>query len=304
MDRFYASPSGRSDEPWFRLGTVDVTTTVLLCGLSVISMFVWAANRRAVELLRLSAFDVRRGQVWRVVTCPIANAPSLSGVLAVVMLYLFGREIERSLGRSRYLWFTGTLVVLPSLFATALGLDFGGLFLLETGLFVAFIATYPTAMGFFGIPLWVFGAVFIGIQVLQLTGERQWDWLAVLALIVGLAMLLARSFGLSPLDWIPRIPLPSFVTGETRRSPASRPGASRPAARGPRVGRRKGEATVTPLRPAGGKEATPSAADLLRQAEIDVLLDKINEHGIGSLTPEERRRLDDHSRRLREERGG
>ena len=42
----------------------------------------------------------------------------------------------------------------------------------ETGMFVAFIATYPNAMGFFGIPLWVFGVVFIGIQVLQLTGAR------------------------------------------------------------------------------------------------------------------------------------
>ena len=44
------------------------------------------------------------------------------------------------------------------------------------------------------------------------------------------------------------------------------------------------------------------ALRLLRQAEVDILLEKINEHGIKSLTPEERRRLDEHSRRMRDER--
>jgi len=38
----------------------------------------------------------------------------------------------------------------------------------------------------------------------------------------------------------------------------------------------------------------------VEQAELDVLLDKIGQSGIDSLTKEERRRLDELSRRMRD----
>lgn len=44
---------------------------------------------------------------------------------------------------------------------------------------------------------------------------------------------------------------------------------------------------------------TPSPASLGARAELDGLLDKISAEGFGSLTPEERRRLDELSQRLR-----
>jgi membrane associated rhomboid family serine protease len=300
MDRFYSSPSHQPDEPWFRVGTIDVNTTILICGLSVISMFVWAVSNQAIDALTLyraptSIQDILSGgstfQPWGMVTWPLANAPSLATVLSILMMFLFGREIERSLGRRRFLWFLAPMVLLPGVAAALLKTDLGGLFLLTTGLFVAFVATYPTAIGFFGIPLWVFGAVFIGIDILQTIGSRDLEYFVLIVVVVALGLLEARAFGLSHLEWIPRVPLPSSVTGE-------------PSPRGPKQGRRqrrgrKGAATVTPIRPSN---ATPTSAELLRQAEIDILLDKINEHGIGSLTPEERRRLDEHSRRMREER--
>ena len=47
----------------------------------------------------------------------------------------------------------------------------------------------------------------------------------------------------------------------------------------------------------------PQPGEGLRQAELDMLLDKIAASGIESLTPEERRRLDEASRRLRDEKG-
>jgi len=168
---------------------------------------------------------------------------------------------------------------------------FGGLFLLETAMFLVFIAAYPTAMGFFGIPLWVFGAVFIGIQVLQLTAVRAWEWLLVMVVDIAISFLGARAMGLSSLEWIPRVPLPASLSGDrrSRRHPGSR-----------RSGHRRGPAPVTPIRPVG-TAATPTAADLLRQAEIDVLLDKISEHGIDSLSAAERRRLDELSKRMRDD---
>lgn len=291
MERFFASPSGGSDEPWFRVGTFDVTTTVLVCGLAVVSMVVWAIDSSLVAILDLDSSKISSGQVWRLITWPIVNTPSFGAVLGIVMMYLFGREVERGLGRSRFLVFLATLVLVPAVVGFALDvIGFGGLFLVETAMFLAFIATYPTAMGFFGIPLWVFGAVFIGIQVLQLTGVRAWEWLAVLFVDIAVALLGARAFGLSSLSWIPKLPLPASLAGAGARGPRRR------------TRRRRGPAPVTPIRPTG-TTATPSAADLLRQAEIDVLLDKISEHGIDSLTAAERRRLDELSKHLRDNRG-
>jgi len=292
MDRFYTSPSQGPDEPWFRVGTVEVTTTVIICALSSAAMFVWAISKKLVSHLDLISPYVLEGQVWRLVTWPIANGPSLGAVLGIVMMFLFGREVERSLGRTRFLWFTAALTLVPAAIGVALDISFfGGLFLLEMGMFATFIATFPNATGFFGIPLWVFGVVFIGIQVLQLAGGRAWGWLTIVVVEVALSLLGARAFGLSPLEWIPKVPLPASLAGPTQR----RKGSKRP-----RKPKTKGHATVTPIRPTG-QRSTPTAADLLRQAEIDVLLDKISAHGLSSLTPEERRRLDEHSRRLREE---
>ena len=39
-------------------------------------------------------------------------------------------------------------------------------------MFLVFIAEYPFARFFFGIPAWAIGAVIVGIEVLQLLGDR------------------------------------------------------------------------------------------------------------------------------------
>ena len=104
-------------------------------------------------------------------------------------------------------------------------------------------------------------------------------------------MFAGRAMGiLEELDWMPKIPLPHSLSGEPRAR------RSRAARRGPHSRRKRGPADVIPMRP-----GQPTPDDLLRQAEMDVLLDKISEHGLDSLTADERRRLDEHSRRLRGE---
>jgi len=312
MDRFYSSPSHQPDEPWFRVGTVDVTSSVLVAALCAVSMFVYAIDKTLLGWLWLvsdglpfgSAIygGVRQGQVWRLVTWPMFNPPSVWTVVDIAIIWYFGREIERQLGRIRYLWFLGTIVIVPAIgyvlvvptFIAQSGSVIAGALYLASALIIAFVAMYPTAQAFFGIPFWILAVVVELVTVLQLVGDRVWDGLWFLVLLTAVALLAARSFGISELEWIPKIPLPSALSGESRRPSRA------PSGRGARRrGGRKGSATVTPIRP---PNATPTSADLLRQAEIDVLLDKINEHGIGSLTPEERRRLDEHSRRMREER--
>jgi membrane associated rhomboid family serine protease len=288
MDRFF--PSNQQSDPWFRVGTVDVTTTILIVGIGVCSMFAWAIDPRSLDPHKLLAEDVRAGQIWRVFTWPLVNEPSIWTVLSLAIFFLFGREIERTLGRVRFLWFLLVLTVIPGIVGTLLDLNAWGLQLINTGIFLVFVMMYPTARSWFDIPLWVFGAVFLGITVLQLVGFREWDMLLFLLVTCATALLAARSFDLLPeIHWLPKIPIPGGSGGGGRQR--------KPKAPRRRGGRQRGPADVIPIRP-----NQPTAADLLRQAEVDVLLDKISEHGLSSLTPEERRRLDEHSRRLREER--
>jgi membrane associated rhomboid family serine protease len=270
------------DEGWFRVGTFEVTTTVFIAAASTISMFLWALDTRLVEPLVLWASDVWSGQIWRLVTWPLANEPSIWTAISIALFYLFGREVERSLGRRRFVWFVGYVVLVPAVVAVLLSLNNAGLFSVTTALFLTFIAAYPTARGFFGIPLWIFGVVFVGIDILQLIGLRDFDRLVLVLVGCAIALVAARAFGLSELEWIPRVPLPG-----SGASP--RPVRPRRTARSPR----RGHAEVVPLRP---------PTDPRQEAEIDALLDKISESGLDSLTPEERRRLDEHSRRMRGER--
>ncbi len=292
MDRFF--PTREPDDPWFRVGTVDVTTTILICGLTVVSMFVWALSPAAIQKLYFLSFEVKNGQIWRLVTWPLATPPDIWAVLGIVIFYLFGREIERSLGRFRFLWFLLFITVIPAIIATLLDLQViprsAGISLLIDGVFLVFVLRFPTARSFFNIPLWVFGAVFLGINVLQLVGLRYWGTLWFLFLVLGVSMFAARAMGiLEELDWLPKIPLPHSLSGEPRAPKRGR------APKGRTRGKR-GPAEVIPMRP-----GQPTPDDLLRQAEMDVLLDKISEHGLDSLTADERRRLDEHSRRLRGE---
>ena len=149
----YSSPESRyGGTPWFRVGDIDVGTTVLISVACVLSMFVWAISPEALEPLVLEASKVRTGQLWRLVTWPFANAPSIWTVITIAIFWYFGRELEGLLGRNRFAWFLSILTVVPAIVATALGLNVAGLDYLQLGVFMVFIAEHPTARFFFNIP--------------------------------------------------------------------------------------------------------------------------------------------------------
>jgi len=283
----YSSPERRyGGTPWFKLGDVDITTTLLVSGLCVLSMFVWAIDRTLLEPLVLDADKVLRGQIWRLATWPFANAPSIWTVITIAIFWYFGRELEGLLGRNRFAWFLAILTIVPAIVGVLLGFDVAGLEYLELGVFVVFIAEHPTARFFFGIPGWVIGVVFIGLQFLQLIGNRNSAGLGFLVVLLLTAGLAARSFGLATqLPWIPKIPMPGSGTSSGRSKPRS-------------TSRGSSKQTVVEG-PWASPPAAPSPDALAAQAELDGLLDKISEHGLDSLTGDEKRRLNELSKRLR-----
>ncbi len=279
-----ARPGRGSDDGWFRLGSLDVTTVLLVSALAVVSFVVWALEPPGKPIqtaLMLNPDSFVHGQVWRIITWPIAypNGMGLFDIIAVALFWYFGTEIERQLGRKRMAWFLGVVTV-------GLGLLWVGIVVATTsspGLFslfslnqlelmvlLVFIAEYPSRRFFFNIPGWVIGVVIVGISVLSYLGNR--DWRLLLDFLLGLVLtaLIARSMGLlAELTWVPNLAI--------HRRPKK-------AKRSKRAG---GEGTVV----AGPWNPTPTPPVSRDQAELDALLDKISATGMDSLTDQEREHL-------------
>ena len=262
MSRHFASPS----EPWFRLGTLEVTTVVLVSLVGVASGIAWVVNPGIGQALFFHPVLVAQGQVWRVVTWPLAN--SIWVVFTALMLWYFGSELERILGRNRMLWLllgswagmtvASTLVtLLPGLSGSSLA----GLDLIQFAVLLLWIAEYPNRPLFFGIPAWVFGLVIVAVQALGMVAGRAFGSLLSLLFSLVMVAVLARRFGLlGAYPWIP-----------------GRPGA-RPA-------------TPARIRPAPRAQARRDERQVSDRERLDALLDQINDQGIGSLTEAQKREL-------------
>lgn len=302
----FSVPERRNaSDPWFRIGTLDVTTTMLVVLASVAAMFVWAASQEAWLNLALLPESVRSGEVWRLLTWPLANQPGIWEVLTLAIFWYFGREIEGLLGRTRFAVMLVLLAVVPGIVGTALGIGEFGLRAVELAIFLIFIAEYPYTRFFFGIPAWAIGAVIVGIQLLQYLGLRETERIVVLFVTIAVAALTARSMGLAQsLPWIPKIPYPGRGGGS---------GTPRRKRRAPRrAGTSGGGAVVEgpwgassrsgPVRGAPLPQPPRPADDPRDQAELDHLLDKISASGMDGLSGEEKRRLNELSKRLRNRR--
>ena len=288
MHSFQPSRFGGSGDPWFRIGTFDIGSAAFLSLASFIGMLVYAFEPIDKPLARLLAFntdEILSGQIWRIFTYWIPNEPGFFELISIVLVFLFGNQLEGALGRVRMLRFLivlGLIPVVTLLILHITGIDrsvFIGVSIIGSGLFYAFIAYMPHARSFFNIPLWWFGAFFFGITILGAISARNTQALVLEVAVVGGALTAARSFGLAPeLHWIPD--LSGGSSGGSRPTRPARPSRAR----------RKSN-----LRPV---ETNPIADDLA-DMEIDALLDQVATDGLDSLTKAQRQRLEEHSKRMR-----
>ncbi len=180
-DQFAAAFRRRPNDGWFRAGNFDVTTTDILCGLSIVSMFLWGLFRDAWDRLWFAPVLVRDFELWRLVTWPVAAEPAIWPLLGIVFFYLFGQQLEALFGRGKFLAWVLALTIVPALILTMLGplsdsIDFMiayGLNNLFLGGIWVYAATYPGVKWFEVIPLWALAAIFTVLNFLQFTGTDQ-----------------------------------------------------------------------------------------------------------------------------------
>ncbi len=310
----FSMPEPRQRDGWFKLGTLDMTTTNIVVGLGLASMVLYAI---APDTAFYGAFIsplVRDGELWRLVSWPLINPPSFWSLIGLVFFWYFGHQVEEQIGRKPQAALLLAMTVIPAVVVTLLNATNDGVnadrraaatssvSLLSLGLLCIFAMDRPNTPFFFGIPAWIVAAVIIAIDFLQLVGIRAWAQIILGALVIVVGVFGAAQRGLL-LDypWIPRIK----ALGGGPVSPYGVPGSAKPKAKrfgkGRSRGKAKGGGTSGNSVVAGPWSAPASNGPTpLEQAELDVLLDRISAGGIDSLTPHEKERLNALSKRMRD----
>ena len=268
-----------SGDAWFRLGKLDVTSTMLVVLIGAVGVVASAFAPVLYQVGRFVPAEVLQGQVWRAVTWPFVDGISLWTILTLVLLWYFGRDLENQVGRRPMMSLYVALWAILTVVAFVVGLAMGGgamagLRSIQFIVLLLWIAENPRRPFFFGIPAWVVGAVLVALQVLSYIAIRDLAGLASLVVTFFVAAVVARRFGLlSDLSWLPgrRGSAPRIRQGGGVRAPQAA------APRTPRAAR------------AEQKAAARQASDHER---MDALLEKISEQGIHSLTPAERKELE------------
>jgi len=296
----YSRPERRGlNDPWFRIGEVDIGSAAFLALLSAVTVVIYGlgdVGQRFLLRLALLPDEVRSGQVWRLITWPLANGFNQSllwTAVGIALLWYFGSRLEEQIGRVRMTTLLVSLIVFPGIVGALLDLPQAGIRSIEIAVLLIFIAEYPNIRFFFGIPAWVLGLVYVVTDVLQISADGTSDQLLFYLASLVIAALAARAVGmLTAYPWIPRIPLPDALTGTTSSGP-------RRSARGKVRGKSSRKQVVEGPWAAPPPPARSTVDDTAAQAELDALLDKISAGGLDSLSADEKRRLNELSKKLR-----
>jgi len=269
---------------WVGRYPVDVTT--MLVGVHVaaalIAAILWTifGALGGASILGWLQFDSAAiwssGQVWRLFTYAFIHPPPglLWFAIEMYLLFVFGREVERFLGRRAYIALYVFLLVTPAALLTIWGLwercVISGSPALHFGIFVAFATIYPRVELLLRIQAKWVALILAAIYTLQLLAYHAWSELVVVWTSIGVAFLFVELNGAGrELTW--------WNTVKARFAP-------RPKYR------------VLPKPRARTASSRSESEDVY--ASIDPILDKISKFGIGSLTASERRQLDRERERL------
>jgi membrane associated rhomboid family serine protease len=243
------------------------------------------------EIVQALQFSPRTAftQPWTFLSYMFVHAGLLHLLANMLMLYVFGTAVESRMGSRNfilYYLFCGAGAAVFSLLLAGLMpvAPFIGASGAVLGVAVAFAYFWPEAeLIVFPIPFPIKArTLVIGLVVLDVVASRLWpnDGVAHLAHIggalFGYLFFRVQSFSRRR---------PSEPARTVERVVMVQSGAAEPERRTP----------VTPMRPRRRIDSDPVAA------EVDRVLDKISEKGISSLTPAERRFLDEVAKQKKQE---
>jgi hypothetical protein len=260
------------------IGRYPVRVISIIVAAYILGMFATVLLETARISLAPFAFVARsfvRGAVWQPLTCTLIQGPSFFFLIGMLFLHWSGAEVEKFLGRSRFLAYFALLLLTPTLVIliwSGLGHHwvYRGSYELSVGMFIAFATLYPNVEMFGWVTLKWLAFAGLVLASMQYLPNHDWGYLSVLW-----AMCLV-SFGYI-----------RFVQG---RLPVQLkfPGLH--------LFRRRPKLHIV-QKSTTRRVTEPDDV----YASVDPILEKISKSGIGSLTEGERRQLDRARKRLLKE---
>ena len=263
-------------QPVTWVGRHPVHVTTLLVAVHAFAAIV-ACFLGGAGILGHLAFDStlvwQGGEFWQLATYAFVHSPStlLWFLVEMYMLFVFGREVERFIGRRAFIFLYLLLLLAPTVLLALWGLSnptfIAGSAALHLGIFIAFVTIYPHVELLLRIQAKWVALALAAVSTLQLLAYRQWSSMAVLWASIAAAFFFIRLRGIGPeLVWWDDL--------KSRWRP-------------------KPKFHVVP-RAAPRRAAEPENV----HESIDPVLEKISKQGINSLTASERRALDRARTRL------
>jgi len=248
------------------------TILTVTYAVGVLATFLAQAFGGWEAIVLLLAFDPARsilgGQIWQIFTYSFIDVPSFFTIIGLLFLYVSAVEIEKYIGKARFLTLYSVIILIPVVSLTAFGLITGssiryfGQTQVMIGLFIAFCTLYP------------------GVQW---GGFLTAKWVAIGSLVLYSAVDLSSSAWVSLGElWL----ISGFAFGYIR---FLQRGGELPSFRFPL--RRRPKLRVVQKPKSRPRPAIIEAADT-GNVEMDQLLDKISKHGLNSLTSQERAALE------------
>jgi len=164
-------PSGQSPVTWWKGKPIYITTILILihAGALLITTFILGVGAHLlIENLAFSMPNLLQGKLWSLFTFPILQVPSFWIFIELLMLWMFGMQVEQVMGWKKFLKFYLVLCLSPAvamiLFAPIVRGTLAGTDAANFSVFIAFATFYPDA------------------QMLFNTKAKWWAW-GLLALI-------------------------------------------------------------------------------------------------------------------------
>lgn len=248
---------------------------------------VWLNSAGFQNLMELSASGLRHFEAWRLLTYPLLHQGALHLLFTGLGIFFIGRELAPQVGERRLLWFTLGVTVVAGLAWFGINFARGGELVGATPILFAYlilfgclfpnreisfliffvipVTTRPKYVAWACVAIGLFGFIFSELPRSGLGSHHSAHLGAMAAAWLYYRYVLTSDFTFSR----PSIELPRWMKRAKKTAPT-------PAYK----------VNIAPSPP-----PAPPARDDIR-AEVDRILDKINAHGFGSLTPEEKRVLD------------
>lgn len=299
-----SAPSLRLEAPLFLIGSWPVRLVTLLIAVHAAAMVTTSllltfGHTAWVNAFVYSSSAVAQGQVWRLLTYAFVNPPNIWFAFEMLMLFYFGREVERGLGAKAFGLFYAGLILLGAVLMQLLSLagtaqQMTGAQAVNFAIFAAFVTMHPGVQFLFGIAArWMLLALLALSSLQLLEGHQFAGTLLFLAESVAAILVMKWNGYHELIAGFPKITLTEMLQRLAPRRVPKMPVQTTASIRPTLFGSCSTSTSFVPVPRGDSALSTKAATPTIKTINIDGVLEKISQTGMASLTDQEKEQLEE-----------